>query len=189
MISNPRKFHKIPSQIHRSFINPTSNRVFWTSTRWSTQICIMFPPNDLGSGSCTPFIIYIPYNIAAILVIKMNSLKETYIPKQKLAWPCWCIRWFHTVIASYLVSSVHWSCKVQYYLYHNMGIGTMWHCALLSSTPSQSNTLVLGCALFWCCAHVAISLIEFYFTMIFIMIIIGILMAIHYFLDYTLGFL
>ena len=88
------------------------------------------------------------------------------------------------------------SCKVQYSLYHNMDIGTMWHCALVSSTPSQSIGLVFGGALFWCWvslgAPVTISLIEFYFIMIFIMIvvtIIGIFMTINYFLEYTLVFL
>ena len=30
----------------------------------------VFPPDDLGSGPCTPFIIYIPY---IILVIRTNS--------------------------------------------------------------------------------------------------------------------
>ena len=29
----------------------------------------VFPPDDLGSGPYTPFIIYMPYTIAAILVI------------------------------------------------------------------------------------------------------------------------
>ena len=33
----------------------------------------VFPPNDLGSGPCTPFIIYIPHIIAAFLLIKINS--------------------------------------------------------------------------------------------------------------------
>ena len=46
----------------------------------------VFPPDELGSGPCTPFIIYIPYIIAAIL---------------------------------------HFSCIVQYSLYHDMDIGTM----------------------------------------------------------------
>ena len=110
-------------------------------------------------------------------------------------WPCWCIGWFDTVIISCLVSSVHFSCIVQHSLYHNMHLGTLWHCTLVSSTPSQSVRLVFGCALFWCWvslgAPVTISLIEFYFIMIFIIIvvtIIGIFMAIHYFLNYTLGF-
>ena len=106
---------------------------------------------------------------------------------------CWCIGWFDTVIVSCLVSSVHFSCIVQYSLYHNMAIGTMCHCALVSSTPSQSIELVLGCALFWRWVSLGApvtSLIELYFIMIFIMIvvtIIGIFMVIHYFLNYTLG--
>ena len=100
-------------------------------------------PDDLGSGPCTSFIIYIPYLITAILIIKDIPLskRHTY---QKLVWPCWCIGWFDTVIVSCLVSSVHFSCIVQYALYHNMNIGTMWHCALVSSTPSQSIGLAFG---------------------------------------------
>ena len=67
---------------------------------------------------------------------------------------------------------------------------------MVSSTPSQSIELVLGCALFKCWmslgAPVTIPLLEFYFIMIFIMIVvivIGIFMAIIYLLIYTLGFL
>ena len=37
----------------------------------------VFPPDDLGSGPCTPFIIYIPHIMAAVLVIKINSLIHT----------------------------------------------------------------------------------------------------------------
>ena len=77
-----------------------------------------------------------------------------------------------------------------------MHLGTLWHCTLVSSTPSQSVRLVFRCVVFWCwvslAAPVTISLIEFYFIMIFIIIvvtIVGIFMAIHYFLNYTLGFL
>ena len=33
----------------------------------------VFPPDDLGSGPCTPFIIYIPHIIAAFLLIKIYS--------------------------------------------------------------------------------------------------------------------
>ena len=143
------------------------------------------------------------YSICHILTIhyscNLQSLKWTLSKRhtsQKLVWPCWCNGWFDTVIVSWLVSSVHLSCIVQYSLYHNMDIGTMWHCTLVSSTPSQSIGLVLGCALFWfrvsLGAPVTISLLEFYFIRIFIMnvvTIIGIFMAIHYFLNYTLGFL
>ena len=61
--------------------------------------------------------------------------------------------------------------------------------------PITVYRTVLGCALFWCWVllgtPVTISLIEFYFIMTFIIIvvtIIGIFMAINYFLNYTLGF-
>ena len=50
----------------------------------STKTCGLddvFPPDDLGSGLCTPFVIYIPHIIAAFLLIRINSFEETYIPK------------------------------------------------------------------------------------------------------------
>ena len=133
----------------------------------------VFTPDDLVSGLCNPFIIYIPYIIAAIVVIRINSKRHTY---QKMVWPCWCIGWFYTVIVSCPVSSVHFSCIVQYSLYHNIDISTMWHCKLVSSTPSQSIGLVFRCALFWWWVSLGapdtISLIELYFMMIFIMIVV-----------------
>ena len=52
-----------------------------------------------------------------------------------LVWPCWCVGWNNTVIISWLVSNVHFNCIIQYSLYHNRDIGTMWHCALVSCTP------------------------------------------------------
>ena len=128
---------------------------------------------------------------SCILSNQINFFLETCILKS--VWPCWCIGWFDAVIVSCLVSSIHFNCIVQYSLYDNMDIGTIWHCALVSGTQPQSIRLFSGCALFWCWvslwAPVTISLIELYFVMIFIMIvvtIIGIFMAIHYFLNYTL---
>ena len=41
-------------------------------------------------------------------------------------------------------------CIVQDSIYHNMDIGTMWHWALVSCTPSQSIGLLFECVLFWC---------------------------------------
>ena len=107
-------------------------------------------------------------------------------------WPWWCVGWYDTVIVSCLVSNVHFSCIVQDSLYHTMGIGTMWHCALASCASLQSIGLFFGCALFWCwmslCAHFTISSTEFYFIMIFIMIIVTIteiFMANLFILNYT----
>ena len=45
------------------------------------ELDYVFPPDDLGSGPCTPFIIYIPHMRAAFLLTKIYSIKETYIPK------------------------------------------------------------------------------------------------------------
>ena len=99
----------------------------------------VFPPDDLGSGPCTPFIIYITHIIAAFLLLKYTlSKRHTY---QKLVWPCWCIGWFDTVwfqVCFQLnvpVFSMSWNA----YRY-------LWHCTLVSSTPwlySQSDW-VLG---------------------------------------------
>ena len=102
----------------------------------------VFPSDNLGSGQCNPFIIYIPCIITAILVIKINSFYETCIPKVGVAklvywmiWYCYCFL---------LVSSVHFSCMVQYSLYHNIDMGTMWHCTLVSSNPSVYRTVFSG---------------------------------------------
>ena len=103
-----------------------------------------------------------------------------------LIWYCYCFLSGSKCAFSYIV---------QYSLYHNMDIGTMWHCTMVSSAPSQFIGLCIGCALLWCWvslgAPVTIFLIELYFIMIFMMIIvtiIGILMAINYFLNYILVF-
>ena len=81
---------------------------------------------------------------------------------------------------------------VRGFLYRNMDIGTMWHWALVSCTPSHVYRTVLGGVLFWCCVSLCapstISLLEFYFIMIFIMIVVTIIeifMAILFILNYT----
>ena len=132
----------------------------------------MCPSDDLGSGPCNPFIIYIPHIIAAFLVIKINSFWDTYIPKVGVTM---LVYWMICFCYCFLLGSkCTFSCIVQYSLYHNMDIGTIWHCTLVNNTPSQSIGLVFGCALFWCwvssCAAVTIFFTELYFIMIFIMI-------------------
>ena len=98
----------------------------------SAETCVLddvFPPDDLGFGLCTPFIIYIPHIIATFLLIKINSFKKHRY--QKLVWPCWCIRWFDTVWFQLCfqlygpVFSMLW-CGYRY----------LWHCTLLSITAS-----------------------------------------------------
>ena len=56
----------------------------------------VFPPDDIGSGPCTQFIMYIPHIIAAFLLNRINSFSETYIPKVGMAmlvyWMvCYCL--------------------------------------------------------------------------------------------------
>ena len=98
-------------------------------------------------------------------------------------WPWRCV---DTVILSCLVSNAYFSCVVRNSQYHDMDIGTKWHCALVSCTPSQSIGMDFGCALFWCwvslCVPFAYSLIELYFIMI-VVTIIGIFMAIIFILN------
>ena len=73
-------------------------------------------------------------------------------------------------------------------LYHNTDIGTMWHWAWVSCTPSQSIGLFFGCALFWGWVSLYVpltnSLVEFYFILRF-MTIIGIFIAILFILNNT----
>ena len=68
-----------------------------------------------------------------------------------------------------------------------MDIDTTWRIALVSCTPSQSEGLVLGCALFWCwvllCVPFTNSLIEFNFIMI-VVTVNGIFVAILFILNY-----
>ena len=85
----------------------------------------------------------------------------------------------------------YFNCVVQDSLYHNMYIGTMWHCALVSRTRSQSIGLVLGCVLFWCwvslCVPFTNPLIECYFFMMIATIIWIFFMAILLIVIYTSG--
>ena len=104
------------------------------------------PPDDLGSGPCTPFIIYMPDTIAVFLVIKINIFWEKNITKVGVAmFVYWMICYCYCFRSGF---KCNFSCIVQFSLYHNMVIGIMWHCTLVSSTPSQSMGLVFGCALF-----------------------------------------
>ena len=103
-------------------------------------------------------------------------------------WPCWCIGWFDTVIGSCLVSSLYFNFIVQYYLYHNTDIGTLWYCTL---------PITVCCNGFGVCVVLAMSVIRcscLYFLDRILLHhdfhhVIGLLMAIHYFLNYILGFL
>ena len=76
-------------------------------------------------------------------------------------------------------------------LHHDMYIATMWRCALVSCTRSQSIGLVLGvCVVLMLivslCVHFANSAIECYFI-IMVATIIGIFMAMLLILIYTFG--
>ena len=96
----------------------------------------VFPPDDLGSGPCTPSIIYMPNIIAAFLLIKINSFLKTCLQKDGVAMLVYWMIWYCYCFLSGFKCT--FNCIVQYSLYLNMDIGTMWHCTLVSSTPSQS---------------------------------------------------
>ena len=122
------------------------------------------------------------------LLLLLLLHRPTY---QTLVWPCWCIGWFDTVIVSCLVSNEHFSCIVQYFLYHDMDIGTMWHCI------GQQRPITVYRTGFCVCFVLVLNVIRcscYYFLDIILFHHGGCghhlgFMAIHYFLDYTLGFL
>ena len=63
----------------------------------SAEICGLndvLLPGDLGSSPLTPFIIYIPYIIDALWVIKISSLLEAYISKVGVAMMVCCLIWY-----------------------------------------------------------------------------------------------
>ena len=64
-------------------------------------------------------------------------------------WPCWCIGWFDTVV----VSSVHFSCIVQYSLYYNMDTGPIVH---WSVAPHHSLYRIV----LWVCVVLVLSVIR-----------------------------
>ena len=63
----------------------------------------VFPPDDLGSGPCTPFIVYTPHIIAAFLLIQIYSFEETYIPKVGLTMLVYWMIWYCAVSGVLLV--------------------------------------------------------------------------------------
>ena len=126
-------------------------------SRISAETCWfgnVFPPDDLVSGPCTPFIIYIPHIIAAFLLLQYTlSKRHTY---QKLVWPCWCIGWFDTVWFQ-----VHFRLYVPVFSMSWYGNRYLWHGTLVSSTPwlySHSDWF-LGVRCFSAeCHHLLLSL-------------------------------
>ena len=77
----------------------------------------VFPPDDLGSGPCTSFIIYIPHIIAAFLLLKYTLLRDIHIK----SWDGHAGALHDLILCGLRCSS---SCMFQYSLYHGMDIGT-----------------------------------------------------------------
>ena len=80
-------------------------------SRNKRETCVLdyvFPPDDLDTGPCTPFIIYTPHIIAAFLLIKINSFWETYIPRVGMAILVCRMIWYCLVsgVLSVLCSSI-----------------------------------------------------------------------------------
>ena len=119
------------------------------------------------------------------LVHPLHPIKHKSWNKRRNLWVGWCIsswwprlwsinsiyHYIHTVYYSYILSEIHIRNKTwcgQDSLCHNMDMGNMWYCALVSCTPSHAIGLFFGCALFWCsvsCAVFTNCLIECYFIM------------------------
>ena len=97
----------------------------------------------------------------------------------------------HTLAEFQYPSNVYFSYLVQDSLYPNVDISTMWHCALVSCTPSQFIGLLFRCALFWCwvslCVLYSDSMIELYFIMI-VVTVVGILWPFFLFCPVTWSF-
>ena len=131
---------------------------------WMRVISIYLINGKWCTIICKCIIIYISCIINAFYAIEIISFQEMYA-YQTLVWLWRCVGWCD-IFLSALVSIVYCSCIVQDSLYHDMDIGTTWHCALVSSTPSKSLGLVFGCTLFWCWASLCVpftnSLIECY---------------------------
>ena len=136
----------------------------------------VLPPEGLGSGPYTQYIIW---------VVETDSFWET-CTCQGLVWPWRCVGWYNASFLSDLVLDVYFNCGVQDSLCQNMDMGVVWHYALVS-TLSHYMGLFLGYALFWCWVSLFVpfinSLIDFYFIMT-IVSIIGIFMAILFLLNY-----
>ena len=76
-----------------------------------------------------------------------------------------CVPFTNSLIKFYVITMI----------INTKSLGTTRHCSLVSSTPSQSIGLVLGCALFWCCVicvPLANPLMKLYFIMIIILLCI-----------------
>ena len=137
---------------------------------------------EQGSGSSiTPMVLAHP----------LHPIRSRSRNKHRNLWFGWCVSsWWHRFYFVYSIYYhvhsmyyccilnnwnksflIYFNCIVQDSLYHNMYIGTMWHCAIVSCTPSQSRCCVSLCVLF------TNSLIEWYFIMI-VATIWGIFMAI-----------
>ena len=106
-------------------------RVGWCISSWRSWFWPMYSINYIHT-------IYYSRNLRNW---KALSKRHTY---QTLAWPCWYVRWFDTAIVSCFTSNIRFNCIVKYALYHNIDISTMWHCALVRCTPSESTGLFWG---------------------------------------------
>ena len=68
----------------------------------------VFPPDDLGCSSYTPFIAYISHIIIALQVMKISACWE-----KRLVWQWLCVGWYETVVLSCWISNVLFNCVVQ----------------------------------------------------------------------------
>ena len=116
------------------------------------------------------------------LAQSLHSIRSRWTSERRNLWVGWCISswwsWFWPVYSNYYVfSNVYFSCIVHASLCHYMNIGTVWHCALVSCTSSKSIELLLAvhCSGVSLGAPVTVFLIEFYFIIIFSLIVVTII--------------
>ena len=127
-------------------------RNFHVKIHYNYQRFLNLAPDWLAAQSPTN------HKLRHIILVKWHgSLHRFYLVTPSLGrWNklCWHKRHIHTkiwcghdgvlddmilfVIFTCLASNVYFNCIVLDFIYDNIDIKTMWHCALVSGTPSQS---------------------------------------------------
>ena len=70
-----------------------------------------------------------------------HILRDIWLPTfDVMMWPWRCVGWYDVVILFCLASHVYFNCIVHDSLYYTINICAMWHLALVSCIPSQSQS-------------------------------------------------
>ena len=162
---HPLRTDKIQFPMDNSYMY-TQCKDMWQGPLWSIWICLMYFNFQLIFNGCSPLkcsaIIHtnfdygVPrgpccqFGVTFCWVLAKRFLRDIHTQ-------CWC---GHVGVLDDLILLCYcflsgfkcfFSCIVKYSLYHNMDAGTMWHCTLVSSTPSQSIEMFFLCV---CCSGV-----------------------------------